>query len=71
MDGIIPSTENKIIPGIKKLSKGIFLNSAIGSPINSPVGEIMRTIPPPIALNARKPKTIKKKLRVFFISNSN
>ena len=48
-----------MIPGIKKLLKGIFLNSDKGSPNNSPKGEIIRTIPPPIAPMARNPNTNK------------
>ena len=63
--GISPKTEVKIAPGIKKLLKGIFLNSDKGIPINFPVGEIINIIPPPMAPNERKPNKIKKIFREF------
>ena len=53
--GAIPSTVNKMIPGIKKLSKGDFSNNDKGIPINFPLGAIIKTNPPPIALRARNP----------------
>ena len=65
-EGITPRTENKITPGIKKLLKGIFLNSDKGNPNSSPSGEIISIIPPPIAPNERKPNKIKKIFRVIF-----
>jgi len=64
-NGISPRTENKIIPGKRKLSKGEFFNSDKGNPINSPVGEIINTPPPPIAPDARIPNTIKKIFLMF------
>ena len=59
-DGITPRTNNKIIPGTKKLLNGIFLNSDKGRPIISPVGEIISAMPPPIAPIAKNPRIIKK-----------
>ena len=61
-EGITPSATSKIIPGTKKLSKGIFLNSDSGSPIISPVGDIISTMAPQIAPNAKNPRIIKKML---------
>ena len=60
--GAIPSTENKMIPGIKKLSKGDLFNMDRGIPINFPLGEIMKTPPPPIA---PIPKNTSKPIRIL------
>jgi hypothetical protein len=60
--GASPSTENKIIPGVKKLLKGDLFNIYKGIPINFPLGEIMKTFPP---LIAPIPKNINKPIRIF------
>ena len=51
---------NKIIPGIKKLSKGEFFKIDKGKPPSSlPDGEIINAPPPPNALIPRKPSKTK------------
>ena len=63
--GTIPSTENKMIPGIKKLSKGDLFNMDRDILINFPLGEIMKTPPPPIA---PIPKNTNKPMRIFRVN---
>ena len=60
--GIMPSTLNKIIPGIKKLVNGELTNIDRGIPNNSPDGEIIKTPPPKIA---PIPRRHSKKSRMF------
>lgn len=63
--GIRPRTENNIIPGSKKLLNGELFNIDKGIPINFPLGEIIKTPPPPIAPN---PRNANKKRRIFRVA---
>src|SRR5580693_1300952 len=65
--GIIPSTEKRIMPGIKKLLKGELSNIDRGIPNSLPVGEIIKTPPPKIAPNPRSPIKIKRIFRAVFV----
>ena len=58
--GTTPSTEKRMIPGIKKFLNGMFINSDNGSPIMPPSGEIINIMPPPIAPRAKNPIKNKK-----------
>ena len=55
------------MPGIKKLVKGELSNIDKGIPNNFPVGDIINTAPPNIALNPRNANRMNKIFRVAFI----
>ena len=64
--GTRPRTENNIIPGSKKLLNGELCNIDKGIPINFPLGEIIKTPPPPIAPNPRNANKAMSKFLVAF-----
>lgn len=64
--GTSPRMENKMIPGNKKLLNGDSLNIDKGIPINFPLGEIIKTPPPPIAPNPRNANKAINKFLVLF-----
>ena len=51
IQGVIPNTKNKMIPGKRKFAKGECPKMDIGKlPINFPDGDIINNAPPPTAL---------------------
>ena len=62
----MPSTKNKMMPGIKKLLKGDLSNMHNGIPNNFPLGEMMKITPPPMAPDTRKANKPGRILRGVF-----